>query len=133
MMIRLVIAGIAGRMGNRLFELARKDTMLQVVYGLESPKVSAQMEGIRIGSDTSELKNADVIIDFTIAEATSALLPHVLSSKRAYVIGTTGFSPEQEQKISEAAKVIPIVKSANMSLGVNVFFKSAQNIARALP
>ena len=49
------------------------------------------------------------------------------------VIGTTGFTPEQEGKIAHAAKEIPIVISFNMSLGVNIFFKVAQQIAKALP
>jgi 4-hydroxy-tetrahydrodipicolinate reductase len=132
-MVRLIIAGVAGRMGRRLYALAQKDAALQVVYGLESPKTVAIIDGVRIGSETSEIKGADVVIDFTVAEATAALLPHVVSHKKAFVIGTTGFSAEQEQKIAEAARAIPIVKSANMSLGVNVFFKAAQNVARALP
>ena len=132
-MVRLVIAGIAGRMGQRLHALSLKDSELKVVYGLESPKTTAVVEGVRLGSDTAELKNADVVIDFTIAEATIALLPQVVAHKKAIVIGTTGFTELDEKKIVAAAKVIPIVKSANMSLGVNIFFKTAQDITRALP
>ena len=74
---------------------------------------------------------AQVPIDH--AEATVALLPEVVRCRKAMVIGTTGFSPEQEAKIARAAKEIPIVMSSNMSLGVNVFFKVAQEIAKALP
>ena len=50
----------------------------------------------------AELKNADVVIDFTIAAATVALLPQVVANKKAIVIGTTGFSARQEQKIAAA-------------------------------
>src|SRR5258708_2519802 len=132
-MVRLIIAGIAGRMGQRLHALSLQDPELQVVYGLESPNSTAKVEGVRWGSDTGELKNTDVVIDFTIAAATIALLPQVVANKKAIVIGTTGFTPLEEQKIAAAAKVIPVIKSANMSLGVNVFFKTAQNMARALP
>jgi 4-hydroxy-tetrahydrodipicolinate reductase len=62
-----------------------------------------------------------------------ALLPDVVKYQKAMVIGTTGFSPEQEAKIADAAQKVPIVISFNMSLGVNVFFKVAQEVAKALP
>jgi len=61
------------------------------------------------------------------------LLPEVVNDRKAMVIGTTGFSPEQETLITHAAEEIPIVFSSNMSLGVNVFFKVAQEVAKALP
>ncbi len=132
-MTRLVIAGIKGRMGQRIQALAQNDRDLEVVYGLESIQAPALSGGVRMGNDTAELKNADVVIDFSVPAATVALLPQVVAHKKAIVIGTTGFTPLDEQKILAAAKVIPVVKSANMSLGVNVFFKTARDIARALP
>ena len=132
-MVRLMIAGIAGRMGQRIQALAQQESGLEIVYGLESAKAPSLQNGVRVGSDPAELKNTDVVIDFTIATATIALLPQVVAHKKSIVIGTTGFTLLDEQKIAAAAKVIPIVKSSNMSLGVNIFFKTAQDIARALP
>jgi len=132
-MIKLLIAGVAGRMGQRIHALASQDPAFKVVYGLEAPSSIATLPGLPIGSDKSNIQKADVVIDFTVAEATTTLLPEVVNYRKAMVIGTTGFSAEQEAKIAHAAKEIPIVISFNMSLGVNVFFKVAQEVARALP
>jgi len=133
MAIKLIIAGIAGRMGGRLRALAAQDPGLTVVYGLEAPSVVVTFPGIPIGSDKSSIQKGDVVLDFTVAEAAIKLLPDVLRYRKAMVIGTTGFSAEEEAKIAQASKEIPIVISSNMSLGVNVFFKAAQEIAKALP
>jgi len=132
-MVRLIIAGFAGRMGQRIYALSQNDKAFHVVYGLESPKTISRLTDVRMGSDASELKNSDVVIDFTVPEATLALVAQAASYKTPIVIGTTGINAEGDKAIAEASKVIPIVKSANMSLGVNVFFKTAQNMARALP
>jgi 4-hydroxy-tetrahydrodipicolinate reductase len=132
-MINLIISGIAGRMGSRILALAQNDSAFNIVYGLESPGMKVGAEGVPTGSDTSEIKNADVVIDFTIAEASEKLLSKMVSMKKAYIIGTTGFSDAQKNLIIDAARIIPIVFSPNMSLGVNVFFKLAQEAARALP
>jgi 4-hydroxy-tetrahydrodipicolinate reductase len=133
MAIKLIIAGIAGRMGGRLLELASRDPAFEVVYGLEAPSTVAALPGLPIGSDKSFIQKGDVVLDFTVADATVALLPEVVRYRKAMVIGTTGFSAEQEAKMTQAAKEIPIVVSFNMSLGVNVFFKAAQEVAKALP
>jgi 4-hydroxy-tetrahydrodipicolinate reductase len=131
--IKLVIAGVAGRMGQRIHALATQDPAFQVIYGLEAPSNMATLPGLPVGSDKSHIAKSDVVVDFTIAEATTALLPDVVKYRKAMVIGTTGFSAEQEAKIAHAAKDIPIVISFNMSLGVNVFFKIAQEVAKVLP
>jgi len=132
-MLQLIVAGIAGRMGQRIQALSMDDPTLKVVYGLESPTHKMTVPGVPVGADTTQIQKADVVIDFSLAEATIALLPEVVKYRKAIVIGTTGFSPEQEAHIAQAAKDIPIVVSFNMSLGVNVFFKVAQSVAKALP
>ncbi len=68
---------------------------------------------------------ADVVIDFSNPEALMSLLPAVNSSKKALVIGTTGFSSSQEEEIKKAAEKIPVLLSPNMSVGVNLLFKAA--------
>src|SRR6185437_8709916 len=126
-MIKLIVAGAAGRMGARIVALAKKDRALRVVYGLESAGKTADV-GVPVGSDRLRLRLADVVIDFTVAEATLSLAPDVARARKAYVIGTTGFSPAQEKKLAALARRIPILKSSNMSLGVNVFFQAAQDL-----
>ena len=132
MTAKLLIVGAAGRMGQRITDLAQKEGAWNVFYGLESGSKTSPLN-VPCGSDRTKIAQADVLIDFTIAEATADLLADVVKAKKPYVIGTTGFSVEQEKKIAEAARVIPIVKSSNMSPGVNAFFKAAQQIAQALP
>jgi 4-hydroxy-tetrahydrodipicolinate reductase len=130
---KIVIAGAAGRMGQRLHALAAQDPGLKAVYGLEVPGNIAALPGLPIGSDKTQVQEGDVVVDFTVAEATVALLPEVVRARKAMVIGTTGFSADQEARIVGASQEIPIVFSSNMSLGVNVFFKVAQGVAKALP
>jgi 4-hydroxy-tetrahydrodipicolinate reductase len=132
-MIKLVICGVGGRMGQRILALARQDAEFKVLYGLESPNYKENPGGLRTGSDPGEIKNADVVIDFTVADATAQLAPEVAKYKKAYVIGTTGFNEDQLNNLAKLAKKIPVVRAPNMSLGVNVFFKIAQETARALP
>src|SRR6185295_7476837 len=101
--------------------------------GLETATYQGNLDGVPTGSDTSQIKNADVVIDFTAADATAQLAPQVAKYKKAYVIGTTGFDEFQMNEIAKVAREIPVMRSPNMSLGVNVFFKIAQETARALP
>jgi len=131
--MKLIICGIAGRMGSRILALAKEDPAFEVIYGLESPGFKGNIEGIRAGDDVREIRNADIVIDFTAAEATAKLAPEVARYKKAYVIGTTGLSEAQRQVVADASRAIPIVHAPNMSMGVNVFFKIAQETARALP
>jgi 4-hydroxy-tetrahydrodipicolinate reductase len=119
-------------MGMRISDLATRDSFWKVFYGLESPGKASPF-GVPCGADRSMMAKADVIIDFTVADVTSDVIGDVVKAGKPYVIGTTGFSAQQEMKIAEAAQSIPIVKSANMSPGVNAFFKAAQVIAKALP
>src|SRR5262245_6970508 len=122
-MIKLVICGIGGRMGQRILALAKQDPVFRVVYGLETATFQGDsLDGIRVGSDRSAIKGADVVIDFTVAEASTQLVSEVAKYKKAYVIGTTGFSDAQRKAIKAAAKKISIVLAPNMSPGVNVFF-----------
>lgn len=132
MSVKLIVAGAGGRMGTRITALAAQDKQFELIYGLESPGKSLQAP-MPIGNDLAQLKNAAVVIDFSVPEATTGLLKEVLKAKKAIVIGTTGFTAAQDQEIADAAREIPIVKSYNMSLGVNVFFKVAQEISKALP
>lgn len=132
MPLQVVIAGAAGRMGRRIAALAAGDKEVRIVYGLESAGKGAGAS-FPIGVETRFIQNADVVIDFTLPEATLSLLGEIRKYRKAYVIGTTGFNADQEGLIAALAQEVAIVKSSNMSLGVNVFFSVAQRIAQALP
>ena len=118
--LKLVIVGAQGRMGTRIAELASQDPTLEV---------SARLD---IGSDIGEMKKGKVVIDFSQANASLPYLEEAIRSRQAYVLGTTGFTKEQERVIQKAARSIALVRSSNMSLGVNAFFSAAQQIAKTL-
>jgi 4-hydroxy-tetrahydrodipicolinate reductase len=135
-MINLVIAGAAGRMGLRIADLALKDKSFHVKYGLEALTKAGSVLNPAFpgGPDADQIKNADVVIDFTSPAGTMvAIRPKIEQYKVRWVIGTTGLSPEQEAEIARVATLVPVVKSANMSIGVNILFKAATDMAKALP
>jgi len=136
-MIKLVIAGAGGRMGTRIVELAQEDpSLFKVVYQLESKSRAGEalLGGAmpRYGMDSDRIAEADVVIDFTAPDAALKIAEKAAKYKKPIVIGTTGFSPAQEKQLEKTLKQVPVLKSANMSLGVNAFFKVVKDIARIL-
>ena len=143
-MVRIAIAGVAGRMGKAILTLALRDKNLQVTGAFEkdgSPAVGTdlgvfgggQSLGIKIGNSVDEaVKNADALIDFTHPTTTEAHLKAVLKNKTGYVVGTTGLDEKILSSLKEASKNISIVQSPNMSIGVNLLFKLSELTAKAL-
>ncbi|MCM8819393.1 MAG: 4-hydroxy-tetrahydrodipicolinate reductase [Candidatus Omnitrophica bacterium] len=134
-MIKVGISGFFGKMGQRIFDLARADKDFKVVFGLERkdhPNVNKTIDGLKVFSDPEIIKNCDCFVDFTTPQATVENLNYVLKYKKCAVIGTTGLSLEQQEKIKEASSKIPIVFSPNMSIGVNVLFKLVETCAKIL-
>ena len=141
----LVVAGIKGRMGRQIAGLALGDERFEMTGGTVSPGDPVAGKMIAMSDAAGETHQvaamgglADfetrpaVIIDFTAPSATMAALEHCVTHKIAMVIGTTGFSGEDEAKIADAATSIAIVKSGNMSLGVNLLTTLVEQAARAL-
>lgn len=135
-MSKLIICGIAGRMGQRMVELIPHFPKLDLLGGVERAGISAigSKTGI-LGSvtDLSQIiDSSDVIIDFTHPAPTLEHLEICVKNKKAMVIGTTGFDDKQKNTIHEASKTIPLVFSSNMSVGVNVMWKLIADAAKAL-
>lgn len=128
-MIKLAISGAQGRMGQRITHYALQDKAIKVKTLLEykgHPKANESVNGIQISTDNEALKGCDVLIEFTLPEATIQNLEACVKNKVKMVIGTTGLTPDQIKKIKAASKKIPIVFSSNMSVGVNLVFKLIQ-------
>ena len=131
-MIKLAVSGCLGRMGQRITSLALEDKNFKIVSLLENkdhPNLSRSFLNIPVHTDSSILKGAQVLIEFTTPLATLEHLEVCRKYKVKMVIGTTGFSSDQIQKIKKASKILPIVFSSNMSVGVNILFKLAQEAA----
>jgi 4-hydroxy-tetrahydrodipicolinate reductase len=142
--MRLVIAGAGGRMGRTLVKAASEMDGLTVVAALEhagSPLLGQDAgalsglpaSGVVLTSDAAAaLRGADGLIDFTIPQSSVELAALAAQAGCTHVIGTTGLSAEQEQQIAEAAQRIAIVKSGNMSLGVNLLAALVRRVAATL-
>jgi 4-hydroxy-tetrahydrodipicolinate reductase len=134
-MIKLGIAGACGRMGRRIFELARRDKDFEVNFALEKkgiPAIGRDIKGIKISSNPDGIFLVDVFVDFTTPLGTAANLDYLARYKKPAVIGTTGLNPEQLKKLQEISKIIPTVFSPNMSVGVNVLFGILPELVRRL-
>ena len=143
-MIRLVMAGAAGRMGKTILQLASRDRAFKIIGGLEQRGHSAlgqdlgtvtgrDLMGVKITQDaTATLKDADVLIDFSHFSALPENLKAAVKTHTAYVIGTTGIPAAILKAIQAASRKIPIVQSPNMSVGVNLLFKIAALAGKVL-
>jgi 4-hydroxy-tetrahydrodipicolinate reductase len=142
--MKLAIAGAAGRMGRVLTRIVHETPGAIVAGGLEpagSPHVGADMGelagigrlGVAITSDPLTLfTQIDGIIDFTVPAATVALAELAAQARIVHVIGTTGLDEAGDAKIKAAARHARIVKSGNMSLGVNLLAAMVRRVAAAL-
>ncbi len=141
MALRIGIHGAAGRMGQRLVTLAADDPDLQVVAALEQathPQLGVDAGvvagvgsiGVPLGAGLPE--KVDVVIDFSVPQATEAILATCLLNKVPLVVATTGLSDQQREKIRHAAEQIPLLSAPSMSLAVNLAMKLAETAATAL-
>jgi len=140
--MRLVIAGAGGRMGRTLVEAMVRSADLELVAALEAPgspvlgkdagELAGAACGVRIETTLAAGLDADCMIDFTTPEATMAHVDACLRAGLRMVIGTTGLSRQQTERVAAAAERIAIVLAPSMSVGVNVAFRLAETAARAL-
>ena len=140
-MIHVVVSGAAGRMGRTLVRLIREADDLELVGALEALghrcigadagiTAGAGECGIRIAADLP--KTFDVLVDFSLPEGAVERVAACAERGTAVVVGTTGFADEQRKSIVAAAKHCAVVLSPNMSVGVNVLFHAAADLARTL-
>jgi 4-hydroxy-tetrahydrodipicolinate reductase len=142
--MRLVIAGAGGRMGRTLIHAiatTKGVTLAGAIEASDSAVIGRDAgelaglgaNGIKVVSDAAPLlKAADGLIEFTIPAATLALAELTAAAGIVHVIGTTGLSAEEEALLGKAAAQAPIVKSGNMSLGVNLLVALTKRVARTL-
>lgn len=143
-MVKIAVAGVAGRMGGRIAALALEHGDVELVGAFERPGHP------RIGEDVAALlgvgksgvviadgidgaiSGADVVIDFTSVESSLLNLQRCAEAGKAAVVGTTGFSAEQKQRVEALTGSIPCVMAPNMSVGVNLLFSIIGDVARVL-
>ncbi|MDL1872125.1 4-hydroxy-tetrahydrodipicolinate reductase [Deltaproteobacteria bacterium PRO3] len=136
-MTRIIVTGVAGRMGSRIADIVRQSGGLTLAGATESPGSFAVgtllPEGHQVVDDLAKnIEHADVVIDFTSPKATLRHAEICAQHDKALVVGTTGFGPEEREKLLPLLKKIPSVFSSNMSIGMNVMFKTAARMATLL-
>ena len=135
-MIKLAISGCRGRMGERIYHLAKDDAELKVACLLENknhPDIGTSLDSMKVSDNLQNLKGCDVLIEFTTPEATIHHLEFCQKLGVKIVIGTTGLTAGQVKKIEGASRKLPIVFSSNMSVGVNLFFRLIKDAAKMIP
>ncbi|RMH70749.1 MAG: 4-hydroxy-tetrahydrodipicolinate reductase [Gemmatimonadetes bacterium] len=135
-MIDIIVTGAYGRMGHRLAECIVEDPQLHLA-GLtehpEHPQLGTPVCGVEVCTDLKEIIDKGlVIIDFTTPQASVNAAQLAVAHQKAFICGTTGFSPEQLSVLKHAGSKIPVVYSPNMSVGVNLLFKLVADVASLL-
>lgn len=142
--LNIVVAGASGRMGQSLIRLINETTGVRLSGALDrvgSPMIGhdaselsgSKQSGIIISDDIEQtLASADCLLDFTTPEATLNHLKYSAEAGIVHVIGTTGFNAQQEAEIIPFADKAIIIKSGNMSLGVNLLSGLIKKAAAAL-
>ena len=129
--MNVLINGANGKMGNELLNLIKTKQNITVVAGVDKEE---NLNGeFPIYSKVEDIKeDVDVIIDFSVPVATFKILKYALQDKVPIVIATTGFSKEEIEQIKEFSKEIPIFRSSNMSLDINLMAKIVGEVAKVL-
>jgi 4-hydroxy-tetrahydrodipicolinate reductase len=121
-MIKIIMHGCNGHMGQVISEIVEQDASSKIVAGIDLYNV--QKNDYPVFKKFTECTvNADVIIDFASAEATDELLDYCTTKNVPVVLCTTGLSENQLTRINNESQKVAILKSANMSLGVNTLLK----------
>jgi 4-hydroxy-tetrahydrodipicolinate reductase len=143
-MVNAIVVGAAGRMGRMVINAIRNSDGIQCTGAVEVPSNSAVGKDagvvaglgelkVRIEADLqSVIKKGDVVIDFTAAEASLKNMEMAAQHHKAMVVGSTGFSAQQMEKVKQLVKEFPCVLAPNMSVGVNLMFKIVEEMARIL-
>lgn len=130
--MKLLLHGARGVMGMNVIEVARNTEDCEISCGVDAHAEGADL-GFPLYEDIFKVQeDFDLIIDFSVREAVDRLLDFAVEKKKALVLCTTGLSEEQEKKIEEASKHIPILQSGNMSLGVNILLELVRIAAAKL-
>lgn len=143
-MTKCVVTGAAGRMGIRIIDAIYHTEGIELVGATEvkgHPRVGSDV-GTLLGRENTSITlvdslekvtpDFDVLIDFTSPESSLTSLEFMRSLKRAAVIGTTGFSSDQTERIKKVTQDIPCVCAPNMSVGINLMFTIIRQVAQKL-
>ena len=130
-MIKVIMHGCNGRMGQTITGLLANDTEARIVAGVDM--VDCRDNGYPVFTNLADCNvEADVVIDFASAKAVDGLLDYCVERQIPVVLCTTGLSNEQLLHVEEASKQTAVLRSGNMSLGINTIQKLVAEAAKVL-
>ena len=130
-MIKFMLHGCNGKMGRMITEIVKGEENAAITAGVDSYTGVPNDYPVFDSVEKCDV-DVDVVIDFSTAKAIDALLDYCVEKKLPVVFCTTGLSEEQLERVAEASKKIAILKSANMSLGINLLLKLLKDAAKVL-
>ncbi|MBO5293224.1 MAG: 4-hydroxy-tetrahydrodipicolinate reductase [Lachnospiraceae bacterium] len=130
-MTKVIMHGCNGKMGQVITGIIAADEEIEIVAGIDVSNHIQNSYPVFDRIDKCDVE-ADVVIDFASAKAVDALLDYCVEKQIPCVLCTTGLSEEQLARVGEASKKVAILKSANMSLGINMLFKLLKEAAAIL-
>ena len=130
-MVRIIMHGCNGKMGQVISNLVEQDDEVVIVAGIDLSNQILNSYPVFHSLEECNVE-ADVVIDFASSKATDALLEQCIAKKLPCVLCTTGLSEEQLKRVEEVSKQVAILKSANMSLGINLLLKLLKDATAVL-
>ena len=130
-MVKIIMHGCNGHMGQVISGIVEKDPDAEIVAGIDIADQGKNSYPVFTDIDACQVV-ADAIIDFSSAKATDKLLEYSAARQIPVVLCSTGLSEEQLAKVEETSKKVAVLKSANMSLGINTLLKLVQDAAKVL-
>lgn len=130
-MVKIIMHGCNGHMGQVISDIVEKDPDSEIVAGIDIADQGKNSYPVFTDIDACQVE-ADAIIDFSSAKATDKLLEYSAARQIPVVLCSTGLSQEQLAKVEETSRKVAVLKSANMSLGINTLLKLVQDAARVL-
>lgn len=130
-MVKIIMHGFNGHMGQVISGIVEKDPDAEIVAGIDIADQGKNSYPVFTDIDACQVE-ADAIIDFSSAKATDKLLEYSAARQIPVVLCSTGLSQEQLAKVEETSRKVAVLKSANMSLGINTLLKPVQDAARVL-
>ena len=130
-MVRIILNGCNGAMGKMLANIIAQDDQAQVVAGIDITQAVDTPFPVFESIKECDVE-ADALIDFTVSKITDMVLDQCTQKGLALVLATTGLSEEQLKKVDGASKKVAVLKSANMSLGINMLMELLKQAATIL-
>lgn len=129
-MTRIIMIGCNGKMGQVITDIVAADENAVIVAGVD---ITEAKNDYPVYGNISEVKEeADAIIDFSSPKLLDAILEYAVEKQIPAVLCTTGYSAQEIEKVNEASKKVAILRSANMSLGINTMIKVMETVTKTL-